>query len=301
MNSFERERQLEKTMIDRIQRRRDKLETLHSDYRGYVNYIGDMLPTVCRACLGDWGKDKVLIMRGSTKCQLNCKFCYYRGTKKEFLPSGLVQMRGRNYPSADMDMMLDLFAPVAIRWLHYEPLLELGTMLEFMPKIKERGLYQSMNTNGLKANKSTLATLIAAGLDDIRFNLAATNCAQHVMENALIAKDMGLSVGVETPMYPEFYKVFIKNKDLILKIFDYFCFQELQVTHASVKDYGAVYRYRGGHVCAISSSACIYDIMDMAEKEDWGKVVLDCGCSTKYYRNVGSGDVWISRFQELPR
>ena len=47
-----------------------------------------------------------------------------------------------------------------------------------------------------------------AGLDEIRFNLGATNCSNKVIENITIAKKYIKSVGIETPMTPEFLKHF---------------------------------------------------------------------------------------------
>lgn len=300
MNSFDKERQLETTMEKRIQARRDSLTTLVKDRWGKVNYIGD-LPRVCQACLDKDSTRRLLLIRHSAQCQLNCKFCYYRGQKRGGIPKGMATINGRNYQPSDIDILLDADPIDTVRWLYYEPLFEVGTMLSFMTRLKKRNIYQSLNTNGLKADKSMLSTLKAAGLSDIRFNLAATNCSKKVMDNAWLAKQMGFSVGVETPMYPEFKKVFLENKDAILERFSYFCFQELHITPASLPDFGKIYRYRGGQTYAISSSECTYDIMDIAEKEGWSNTVLDCGGSLKYYRNMLKRMPWESMFQELPR
>ncbi|HBN85183.1 MAG TPA: radical SAM protein, partial [Clostridiales bacterium] len=49
------------------------------------------------------------------------------------------------------------------------------------------------------------------------FNLGASNCSDQVIENIGIAKKYIKSVGIETPMTPEFFKTFFKKKQKILE------------------------------------------------------------------------------------
>ena len=73
-----------------------------------------------------------------------------------------------------------------------------------------------MYTNGIRANEENLRALARAGLDELRFNLGATNCADSVLKNMAIAKKYLPRVGIETPMTPEFFHTFLQKKDAIL-------------------------------------------------------------------------------------
>lgn len=59
--------------------------------------------------------------------------------------------------------------------------------------------------------EESLKALAEAGLDEIRFNLAASNCSDKVIKNIGIAKKYIKSVGIESPMTPEFYTAFLKK------------------------------------------------------------------------------------------
>ena len=62
--------------------------------------------------------------------------------------------------------------------------------------------------------EENLRALGEAGLDELRFNLGATNCADRVIENIAAAKEYIPQVGVETPMTKEFWGSFFAKKDL---------------------------------------------------------------------------------------
>ena len=56
-----------------------------------------------------------------------------------------------------------------------------------------------------------------AGLDELRFNLGASNCSDKVIKLMAIAKKYIKNVGIETPMTPEFFETFFKKKQAILE------------------------------------------------------------------------------------
>ena len=56
-----------------------------------------------------------------------------------------------------------------------------------------------MYTNGTLATEENLRALGEAGLDELRFNLGATNCSDRVIANMALAKRYIPQVGIETP------------------------------------------------------------------------------------------------------
>lgn len=70
------------------------------------------------------------------------------------------------------------------------------------------GIYQHLYTNGTLATENNLKLLGEMGLDEIRFNLGASNCSEKVIEAIKIAKKYIKYVGIETPMTPQFLKNF---------------------------------------------------------------------------------------------
>ena len=71
-------------------------------------------------------------------------------------------------------------------------------------------MHQHMYTNGTLATEENLRALGEAGLDELRFNLGASGCADRVIENIAMAKKYIRYVGIETPMTREFEEAFFR-------------------------------------------------------------------------------------------
>lgn len=69
-----------------------------------------------------------------------------------------------------------------------------------------------MYTNGTLATEENLRALGEAGLDELRFNLGASGCADRVIENMATAKKYIRYVGIETPITPELYETFMQKR-----------------------------------------------------------------------------------------
>ena len=78
--------------------------------------------------------------------------------------------------------------------------MEIEKYYPVIKKFSEANIHQHLYTNGTLATEESLKALGDAGLDEIRFNLAATNCSDKVIENMEIAKKYIKSVGIESPM-----------------------------------------------------------------------------------------------------
>ena len=130
---------------------------------------------------------------------------------------------------------------------------------EYYPVIRkfhEAGIYQHMYTNGTLATEENLRTLGEAGLDELRFNLGASGCADRVIEAMATAKKYIPRVGVETPMTPEFYAGFAAKKQAILDTgLDFINCAELHLNPNNLANYAGenLYFSRLGYLSPIWS------------------------------------------------
>lgn len=86
-----------------------------------------------------------------------------------------------------------------------ETLLYLPEIKEYTAKIKEEkpDIYFWLYTNGIETNQKNLSAIREYGIREIRFNLAASNYSDKVIEKLKIARDLFDYVVVEVPTYPK--------------------------------------------------------------------------------------------------
>ena len=115
------------------------------------------------------------------------------------------EIGGTKFYEKDIDLLLSIHKkPTGVAYVYLEPFMEIEKYYGVIKKFKDAGVYQHMYTNGILATEENLKALGESGLDEIRFNLGASNCSDKVIENMKIAKKYIKSVGIETPMTPEF-------------------------------------------------------------------------------------------------
>jgi pyruvate formate-lyase activating enzyme-like uncharacterized protein len=151
------------------------------------------------------------------------------------------------------------------------------------------GVYQHMYTNGTLSTEENLRALGEAGLDELRFNLGASDCADRVIEAIGIAKRYIPMVGIETPMTPRFYARFLEKQDAILATgLDFMNCAELHLNPNNVDNYFGepMYMYRLGYVSPIWSHELTLRLMRQADIEDWPIAVHDCCNRTKFARDL---------------
>ena len=139
------------------------------------------------------------------------------------------------------------------------------------------------------AKEETLRALGEAGLDEIRFNLGATNCADGVIENMRLAKQYIPYVGIETPMTPEFFKAFFEKKQAILSTgIDFINCAELHLNENNIGNYAGenMYATRLGYISPIWSRELTLKCMKIADDEGWNLAVHDCSNHTKFARDL---------------
>jgi len=181
----------------------------------------------------------------------------------------------------------------AVGWLQREPLEEAESIYPLMEHISKRGVHQYLYTNGVKATRDVVDRLARCGLTEIRYNLFASDFSDLVIDSMAYAKTTIPWVLIETPIFSKSFKWFAeKCKDVIYYTgLNQINMPELQICYIEtlqefVKTEGPVYKHRRGYVSPISSRHYAYDVIELAEKEDWPVIINDCSNDTKFYRGV---------------
>ncbi len=263
------------------------LKTLEN--RTYYVGIEEKFPQGCRSCLLGTGLSAI---RKTNKCNLNCKFCYDFGQHGHIPPvgEGMWEIGGTKFYERDLELLLSIHSkPTGISYVYLEPFLEIEKYYSIVRKFREAQVHQHLYTNGTLATEETLRALGEAGLDEIRFNLGASNCADRVIENIRIAKRHIPSVGIETPMTPEFYEAFLRKKQAILQTgLDFINCAELHLNENNIGNYFGenLYLCRQGYISPIWSRELTLKLMKLADEEQWELAVHDCANRTKFARGL---------------
>lgn len=243
----------------------------------------------CRSCLLGTGLSAI---RKTNKCNLHCKFCYNYGELDDIPPvgEGMWEIGGTKFYEKDIDLLLSIYPkPTGVSYVYLEPFMEIEEYYPVIKKFSDADIHQHLYTNGLLATEESLKALGEAGLDEIRFNLAASNCSDKVIENIGIAKKYIKSVGVESPMTPEFFTSFLKKKQAILEVKpDFINCAELHLNENNIGNYYGenMYISRHGYISPIWSRELTLKLMKIADEEKWDLVVHDCSNYTKFARGL---------------
>ena len=254
-------------------------------------YVGDdaRFPQGCRSCLLGTGLSAI---RRTNRCNIQCKFCYNYGELDQIPPigEGLWEIGGTKFREDDLELLLSVYPkPTGISYVYLEPFMEIEKYYGVVRKFREAGVHQHLYTNGLLATEDSLRKLGEAGLDELRFNLGASNCADAVIENICLAKKYIPQVGIETPMTPEFWETFRRKKDAVLATgLDFINCAELHLNPNNIGNYWGenFYMYRQGYLSPIWSREITLKLMKMAAEERWPIAVHDCSNRTKFARDL---------------
>ncbi len=246
-------------------------------------------PKGCRSCLLGAGLSAI---RKTNKCNLECKFCYNYGELDDIPPvgEGMWGIGGTKFYEKDIDLLLSIHKkPTGISYVYLEPFMEIEKYYPVIKKFSAAGIHQHMYTNGTLATEETLKALGEAGLNELRFNLGASNCADRVIENIGLTKKYIPNVGIETPMTPEFFATFFKKKEQILAAKpDFINCAELHLNENNIGNYYGenMYISRHGYISPIWSRELTLKFMKIADDEKWNLVVHDCSNHTKFARDL---------------
>ena len=282
--------QIERAVNARIAQAAASIPGLKS-LRDRTYYVGpeEKFPRGCKSCLLGTGLSAV---RKTNKCNIQCPFCYNFGELDCQPPigEGMWEIGGTKFYEDDIDLLLSIQKkPTGIAYVYLEPFMEIDQYYGVIAKFHAAGVHQHMYTNGTLANEQNLKALGEAGLDELRFNLGATNCADAVIQNIALAKRYIPYVGIETPMTPEFWAAFRQKKEKVLATgLDFINCAELHLNPNNIVNYEGepLYMSRQGYISPIWSREITYKMMWLAEQEQWPIVVHDCSNRTKFTRDL---------------
>lgn len=275
------------TKWDLLRREIPELRSLN----GRTCYVGDerKFPKGCISCLMGTGLSAV---RKTNQCNAACRFCYDYGMLDQIEPigEGLWEIGGTKFYERDIPLLLSTCKkPTGIAYVYLEPFMEIEKYYGIIRLFHEAGIHQHLYTNGINANEENLKKLGESGLDELRFNLGASNCADRVIENMAVAKKYIPQVGIETPMTPEFYNAFEKKKDVILATgIDFMNCAELHLNANNIANYAgeSMYCCRQGYISPVFSRIITLKLMAQCCRERWPIVVHDCSNETKFARDL---------------
>ncbi len=282
--------QIEAAVDHRVEELRKQIPGLKT-LAGRTYYVGDdsHFPDGCRSCLMGTGLSAI---RKTNKCNIQCKFCYNYGELDCQPPigEGMWEIGGTKFREEDIELLLTMGnRPTGVSYVYLEPFMEIEKYYGIIKKFRAAGVRQHLYTNGLLATEETLRALGEAGLDELRFNLGASNCADKVIRNIAIAKKYIPKVGIETPMTPEFFEAFFKKKDAILATgLDFINCAELHLNANNIGNYEgeSMYICRHGYISPIWSHELTLQFMKIASEEHWPLAVHDCCNRTKFARDL---------------
>ena len=282
--------QIERAVNARIAQAAASIPGLKS-LRDRTYYVGpdEKFPRGCKSCLLGTGLSAV---RKTNKCNIQCPFCYNYGELDCQPPigEGMWEIGGTKFYEDDIDLLLSIQKkPTGIAYVYLEPFMEIDQYYGVIAKFHAAGVHQHMYTNGTLANEQNLKALGEAGLDELRFNLGATNCADAVIQNIALAKRYIPYVGIETPMTPDFLAAFRQKKQCILDTgLDFINCAELHLNPNNIDNYAGepMYISRHGYVSPIWSHQITLQLMEAADREGWPIVVHDCCNRTKFTRDL---------------
>ncbi len=263
------------------------LQTL--DDRTY--FVGDpaKFPRGCRSCLLGTGLSAI---RKTNRCNLACKFCYNYGEMEQIPPigEGMWEIGGTKFREQDIAKLLSIQKnPTGVSYVYLEPFMEIEKYYGVIRIFHEAGIHQHLYTNGTLATEENLRALGEAGLDELRFNLGASGCADSVIRNMAIAKRYIPAVGIETPMTPEFFAAFSEKKQAVLNTgLDFINCAELHLNSNNIGNYAGenMYICRHGYISPVWSRELTFRLMKQAGDEGWPIVVHDCSNETKFARDL---------------
>lgn len=258
---------------------------------GRTYYVGDdeRFPRGCKSCLCGSGLSAI---RKTNKCNLNCPFCYDFGEMDMQPPigEGLWEIGGSRFYEEDLDLLLSIQKkPTGVAYVYLEPFMEIEKYYSVIRKFHDAGVYQHLYTNGTLCTEENLKALGEAGLDELRFNLGASRCADKVIASMKTAKKYIPHVGIETPMTPDFFDTFLQKKAQILDTgIDFINCAELHLNDNNIQNYEGenLYISRLGYVSPIWSRDLTLQFMQLADREKWPLCVHDCSNRTKFARNL---------------
>lgn len=182
--------------VRRVERLHRKVPSACVEDNGETVRLGELSPG-CAACKA--GKMDCIFV--TTRCNLNCAFCMCpHGMADRFMYSAL---------AGDLPTLFARYARAGIAGVALtggEPLVDAKGVLNRLSVLRSEcaSLYIWLETNGTLLSSALIGELAAAGLDEIRFNVAATGYRHPWATRMLYEAARRIpAVAVEAPAIPE--------------------------------------------------------------------------------------------------
>ena len=258
---------------------------------GRTYFVGDekQFSKGCRSCLTGTGLSAI---RKTNKCNINCPFCYNYGELDCQPPigEGMWEIGGTKFREDDIELLLSIQnKPTGVSYVYLEPFMEIEKYYGIIRKFHAAGVHQHMYTNGTLCTEENLRLLGEAGLDELRFNLGGTNCADKVIAAMKLAKKYIPTIAVETPMTPNFFEQFQQKKEAILATgISFINCAELHLNPNNIGNYEGepMYMTRHGYLSPTWSHELTCKLMKQCAEEQWPIVIHDCCNMTKFARDL---------------
>jgi len=264
----------EADVLEEIRCLQEGIPELQDHHCYQANSTGALIPG-CAICT----RMTHLTLQLGFRCNASCPFCFldtYR--ENEIRPE---EENRRQMLLADFRSRWQDIEGIAISG--GEPLLyldELETCVRSIRQIKP-GIYLWLYTNGILADKNNLARLQSLGINEIRFNLAAGNYDNRIIEHISLARPLFPSLAVEVPSYPAQKQLLLAVLETLDHIgIDQLNLQELLLTQKNMKKVQGE-GYEAGFLCfqkyfLYGSRKMTYEIMRYCLDQHYSFTVNDC-------------------------
>lgn len=258
---------------------------------------GKHLSKGCRACKSAaW----ICIYIG-IKCNLKCEFCpqlsRHKSSNEYIWANG-----GDNtiHWKEDLNKVIKRNPQInGISFSGGEPFLYFDTLVEWIIYIHDNwpNIYLWMYTNGLLVTERKVKILIEQGLQEIRFDLAATKYSNKVIETMDLCKnEWGLKyLSAEVPVLPKLMNPLLKSLKTLDKIgLDYLNLHEIQIAQENKErliklgaSVNLFYSNTRGSLYELGSIFNTYKIINYIEDHNLSIIYNDC--SSRNYINQSLG------------
>ena len=216
------------------------------------------------------------------RCNAKCPFCFLETHAAD--ATGLNEDEMREAFLKEFHRRADELEGVALTG--GEPLLYLEEMEAVVSEMKaiKPGLHFWTYSNGIIADEQHLRRLVDIGVQETRFNLAATNYSQNALSKVELARGILEQVAVEVPCYPPQKERLMGCLAELDRIgIDQLNLQELLVTDANVHTLEGE-GYQSGMLFAkryflYGSRKMTYEVMRYCVEQDYSFTINDCSAS----------------------